>query len=149
MTTAQWQQPLRITSSRHHAQHTHTQHQQLQQFCEWTLLRWAPLFLCNADTSCNEIQSLTDHMAVGNVAGSCLVAGGTICCQRSYWFLLSEHVSPEQSWSLTVRPRANALIHSSAEPRFQLGCSGLSLPSVTIRGFVDDEVFPSSPCFEG
>ena len=57
---------------------------------------------------------------------SCLVAGGTICCLRSYWFSLSELVSPEQSWCLTVRPRANALIRNSAEPRLQLGCSGLS-----------------------
>ena len=59
---------------------------------------------------------------------SCLVAGGTICCQRSNRFLLSEHVSPEQSWSLTARPRAIALIRSSTGTRLQLGCSGVSSP---------------------
>ena len=54
--------------------------------------------------------------------------GSTICCQRSNWFLLNEHVSPEQSWSLTARPRAIALIRSSTGTRLQLGCSGVSSP---------------------
>ena len=53
----------------------------------------------------------------------CIVVGGTTCCLRRCWSSLSEHVSPQQSWSPTVRPRVTALNRNSGQPRLQHGSS--------------------------
>ena len=78
---------------------------------------------------------------------SCLVTKGMTYCLRSCWSALSEHVSPEQSWSPTVRPRVTALNRNSGEPRLQLDCSGGTLPVCVDAGLRGRHSLPSSPQF--
>ena len=69
---------------------------------------------------------------------SYLETGATTYCLRSYWFSLSEHVSPEQSWSL----RPTRWFTTIQRPGSNLAAHACRCHSVFIQGFGDGAVFP-------